>query len=62
LLISDISLYRDEKGVVDASRFNIEMGDGNKDYKFKAANAVEAERWIANLNAWREYCLLNMSV
>ncbi len=61
LLISDITLYKDDSGKVDNTRFNVDMGEGAKDFKFKAANMMEAERWVAGLNAWREYALLNMT-
>ena len=61
LLIADVVAYKDDSGKVDGCRFNIDMGGGAKNYKFKASSPMEAERWIAGLNAWREYCLLNMN-
>ena len=41
------------------SRFDIDTGD--RVYKFKAKSKVEAENWVANLNLWREYLLLQMT-
>ena len=41
------------------SRFDIDTGE--RVYKFKAKSKVEAENWVANLNLWREYFLLQMT-
>lgn len=45
----------------DLCRFNVDMGEGFKNFKFKAKTPGEAERWISQLSEWREYCLMNMS-
>ena len=45
----------------DSCRFNIDMGDGTKNYKFKCETPVECEKWMSGLNEWRDWCLLNMS-
>ena len=74
LLIADVIPYDKNKdtdrtsttnavgpSAADLCRFNIDMGEGGKIFKFKCNNAADAENWIATLNAWREYCLMNMS-
>lgn len=55
-LAVDISPY--DKGKGDVARFNIDFGEGEKVYKFKAASASEGERWVKSLNDWRDYFLL----
>jgi hypothetical protein len=49
----------EKNGKPDSSRFNIDMGD--KVYKFRAPSAEEGQKWIDNLNAWRDYFLLAMT-
>ena len=72
LLIADIVPYDKNKDSdrasttaptsTDLARFNIDMGDGGKVFKFKASSPVEAQRWMDELNEWKSYCLMNMSV
>lgn len=58
-LATDISSYEKGGTKSDPARFNIDMGDGSKVYKFRATSAAEGERWIQRLNDWREYFLLH---
>jgi hypothetical protein len=54
----DISTY-DKSGKADLSRFNIDNQE--KSYKFKAVTPTEGEKWVKNLNEWKDYFLMNMS-
>lgn len=60
LLIADVTPYATKGGKADSSRFNVDMGDGNKMYKFKASSDAEGDKWIKGLNDWKDYLLLNM--
>jgi hypothetical protein len=57
-LSTNISSYDKSGAKADASRFNIDFGEGEKVYKFKASSASEGERWVRALNDWRDYFLL----
>lgn len=58
-LAEDVSAH--DKSGRDLSRFTVEMGTGEKSYKFRAASSAEGERWITGLNDWRDYFLMNNS-
>ena len=58
-LATEISSYEKGGGKSDPARFNVDMGDGSKVYKFRATSAAEGERWVHRLNEWREYFLLH---
>ena len=46
----------EKDGKIDPIRFNIDVGD--KVYKIRASSSTEGERWIAQLNFWRDYIIL----
>ncbi len=57
-LIVDVSnCDKDEKTGTEVCRFNVDMGD--RVYTLKAASSTESEKWLAAINEWREYILLN---
>lgn len=52
----------EKNGKIDHTRFNIDIGE--KQYKFRVIGkdaSTEGETWVAALEAWREYFLLNMA-
>lgn len=57
LLVQDV-VPHEKNGQPDYSRFNVDTGE--KVYKFRATNALEGQKWIESLNAWRDHFLLNM--
>jgi len=57
-MVSSIEPYEKGTRKEDSSRFNIDMGDG-KIYKFRSKGAAEGSEWIAKLELWREFFLLN---
>jgi len=59
-LVVEISTYSKGGSKEDPSRFNIDMGDKAKVYKWRAPNAGEGTRWAKSLNDWRDYFLLEM--
>eukprot|EP00595_Chromulina_sp_UTEXLB2642_P000739 CAMPEP_0196763202 /NCGR_PEP_ID=MMETSP1095-20130614/3632_1 /TAXON_ID=96789 ORGANISM="Chromulina nebulosa, Strain UTEXLB2642" /NCGR_SAMPLE_ID=MMETSP1095 /ASSEMBLY_ACC=CAM_ASM_000446 /LENGTH=748 /DNA_ID=CAMNT_0042115913 /DNA_START=674 /DNA_END=2920 /DNA_ORIENTATION=+ len=60
-MVVSINSY-EKSGKDDPTRFNIDLGDKNKVYKFKASSRSEGERWIKTLNEWRDYFLLTQQL
>ena len=58
--VVDISSYSKGGSKEDPSRFNIDMGDKAKVYKWRAPSVDEGARWTKSLNDWRDYFLLEM--
>ncbi len=59
-MVADISAYSKGGAKEDPSRFNMDMGDGGKVYKWKTATIEEGIKWTKGLCDWRDYFLLEM--
>ena len=57
LSVGKISLYNGSGKFADPTRFNI-CGEDSRTLKFKASSALEGEKWVSELDRWKDYFVM----